>query len=47
MTVPVAGSNRTGMTSRQVNGTPMVATGGPGGFCLSIFSTGIRMFWQP
>src|SRR5262249_32920924 len=24
----------------------MLATGGPGGFCLSIFSTGIKRFWQ-
>jgi hypothetical protein len=24
----------------------MVATGGPGGFFLSIFSTGISLFWQ-
>ena len=47
MTVPVAGSNRTGIVSVQVKGTPMVTKGGPGGFDLSIFSTGIRMFWQP
>src|SRR5262250_3401456 len=46
MTVPLAGSNRTGTISVQVKGTPIVATGGPGGFFLSIFSTGISWFWQ-
>src|SRR5262249_46518816 len=42
ITVPVPGSNRTGIVNVQVKGTPMVTKGGPGGFCLSIFSTGIR-----
>src|SRR5437762_2891380 len=39
-TVPVAGSNRTGIVSFQVKGTPTVTKGGPGGFAFSIFSTG-------
>src|SRR5262245_40707969 len=39
---PVAGSNRTGILSVQVKGTPTVASGGPGGCCLPIFSAGIR-----
>src|SRR6185295_17047152 len=43
MMVPVPGLKRTGMVIVQVNGTPMVTNGGPGGFVLSIFSTGIRM----
>src|SRR5262245_39516720 len=46
MTPPVAGSNSTGMRSVQVKGTPTVTNGGPGGFCLSIFSTGIRRLMQ-
>src|SRR5213594_2300842 len=46
MTMPVAGSNRTGIFSVQVKGTPMVTNGGPGGFALSIFSTGIRRLRQ-
>src|SRR5215831_17688766 len=41
MTVPEAGSNRTGMVIVQVNGTPIVTNGGPGGSALSIFSTGM------
>src|SRR6187455_150071 len=46
MTWPVAGSNSTGIVSRYVNGTPIVTNGGPAGFALSIFSTGISRFWQ-
>src|SRR5262247_1437691 len=46
ITMPVAGSNRTGIVIVQVNGTPMVTNGGPGGFALSIFSTGIRRLRQ-
>src|SRR6266446_5410306 len=45
-TVAVAGSNRTGIVSFQVKGTPTVTKGGPGGFAFSIFSTGISRFWQ-
>src|SRR5262245_45763763 len=44
--MPVAGSNSTGIVIVQVKGTPMVTKGGPGGFCLSIFSTGIRRLRQ-
>src|SRR2546428_2579398 len=47
MTVPDAGSNRTGIVSLYVKGTPMVAVVWPGGFCLLIFSTGTKRFWQP
>src|SRR5437867_3703558 len=46
MTMPVAGSNRTGIVMVQVKGTPMVTNGGPGGFGLSIFSTGTRWLRQ-
>src|SRR5262245_51950829 len=47
MTVPVAGSNRTGMTSFQVKGTPIAAVVRfVGTFCLSIFSSGIRRLRQ-
>src|SRR5262245_60447531 len=46
MTCCVAGSNSTGIVSRYVNGTPTVTNGGPCGFALSIFSTGISRFWQ-
>ncbi len=47
ITAPVAGSNRTGMTSFHVNGTPMVAVVRfVGTFCLSIFSTGISRLRQ-
>src|SRR5262245_21379091 len=47
MTVPVAGSNRTGMVILQVKGTPMAAVVRfVGTFCLSIFSTGIRRLRQ-
>src|SRR5215831_17022817 len=45
ITVPLAGSNSTGITSLYVNGTPIVAVD-PDGFCLSIFSTGISRFWH-
>src|SRR5215831_5998022 len=45
ITVPLAGSNSTGITSLYVNGTPIVAVD-PGGFCLSIFSIGISRFWH-
>src|SRR5438477_9548276 len=46
MTVPVAGSNKVGIVSLYVKGTPMVAVVWPAGFCLLIFSTGIRRFRQ-
>src|SRR5262245_38539756 len=47
MTVPVAGSNSTGMTIFHVNGTPIAAVVRfVGTFCLSIFSTGIRRLRQ-
>src|SRR6478752_3120793 len=45
ITVPLAGSNSTGITSLYVNGTPIVAVDA-GGFCLSIFSIGISRFWH-
>ena len=48
LTVPVFGSTfgskSTGIVSVYVNGTPTLAVVVSGGFCLSIFSTGIRMF---
>src|SRR5262245_60091968 len=47
ITVPVAGSYRTGMMSFHVNGTPIVAViRFVGTFCLSIFSTGISRLRQ-
>src|SRR5262249_42214997 len=46
ITVPVTGSNRTGIVSLYVKGTPMVAVVWPAGFCLLIFSTATRRFWQ-
>src|SRR5262245_9035825 len=46
MTVPVAGSNRTGILNLYVKGMPTVAVVWPAGFCLSIFSTGIRRLRQ-
>src|SRR5206468_8242213 len=46
MTIPVAGSKRIGILMVQVKGTSMVTNGGPGGFALSIFATGIRRLRQ-